>query len=213
MNHQIPETQTIIEAVRTKLKHTENKCSSSVEFHVGKTWTQNPDVIFSVGTTNRTGIENRSSCVSLLCIVCGKNNPFPNQTWATKLSEVWDPTIFMDKYDIAGRPVQFHWHTFSGHAAVQIKRGIRTFLGSTEPWDFRSQFMFMSMFNDIEDQKPSNEQKLFRKRKICYRICKANPVRSLVFLWTWTRKSVVPYKLGQTSQRMGSHRQENEAEV
>ena len=52
-----------------------------------------------------------------------------------------------------------------------------------------------------------------RKRKRGYRICKTIPVKSLVFLWTWTRTSVVPYELGQTSQRMGSHRQENDTEV
>ena len=33
---------------------------------------------------------------------------------------------------------------------------------------------------------------------------------SLVFLWRWTGKSVVPHELGQTSQRLGVHRQEND---
>ena len=34
-----------------------------------------------------------------------------------------------------------------------------------------------------------------------------------LFLWTSTRKSRVPCKLGQTSRRMGSHRHENVREV
>ena len=40
----------------------------------------------------------------------GKNNAIAKQAWATKLSEAWYPTTFMDKYGITGRPVQFHGH-------------------------------------------------------------------------------------------------------
>ena len=99
--------------------------------------------------------------------------------------------------------MQLHWHIFWGLTAIPIKREIQTFLGSTETWDCRDRIMFMSAFNDIEHRKPDNEQTCTRG----YRICKAIPVVSLVFLWTWTRKSVVPYELGQTSRRLGSHRQ------
>ena len=39
MNHQIPETQTVIEAVRTRLEPSRNNALNSVEFHHGKTGT------------------------------------------------------------------------------------------------------------------------------------------------------------------------------
>ena len=45
------------------------------------------------------------------------------------LSEVRDPTTFIEKDDITGRPVQFHWHIFSGHTAIHIMREIQRFLG------------------------------------------------------------------------------------
>ena len=59
-------------------------------------------------------------------------------------------SMFIDKYDITGRPVQFHWHTFSDHTALQIKREIKTFLGSTEPWDFRGRTILICVLSDIE---------------------------------------------------------------
>ena len=45
---------------------------------------------------------------------------------------------FVDKYETTVRPVQFHWHVFSGHTAIQITR------------ELQGRIMFMSMFNDIE---------------------------------------------------------------
>ena len=45
---------------------------------------------------------------SVLCVV--NNNAFPNQTWATELSEAGDSSTFMDKCDITGRPVA-HFQT------------------------------------------------------------------------------------------------------
>ena len=57
---------------------------------------------------------------TVLCV--GNNNAIANEAWATKLPEVWGPTTFMEKYDITGRPVQFHWLIFSGHTAIQLMR-------------------------------------------------------------------------------------------
>ena len=71
----------------------------------------------------------------------------------TKLSEIWDSSTFMDMYDIMGRPVQFHWHTFSGNTSIQIKGEIKTFLGSMEPCDFKGRITFMSTFNDMNIEK------------------------------------------------------------
>ena len=48
--------------------------------------------------------------VSSDSVWCVGYNTFPNQTEATNFVEVWDPTTFMDNYDITGRPVQFHRH-------------------------------------------------------------------------------------------------------
>ena len=59
---------------------------------------------------------------SVSCV--GHNDAIANQAWTTKFSEVWDPMTFMRKYDITGRPVQFHWLIFSGHTAIQIMRDI-----------------------------------------------------------------------------------------
>ena len=38
----------------------------------------------------------------------GKNNAIAKQAWATKLSEAWYPTTFMDKYGVTNRPVRLH---------------------------------------------------------------------------------------------------------
>ena len=51
---------------------------------------------------------------------------------------------------MTGRLVQFHWHEYCGHTALQIKNEIHKFLGSTKPHDVRGRIKFMSMFNDIE---------------------------------------------------------------
>ena len=75
----------------------------------------------------------------------GNNKTRANQAWATSM----DPTTFTGMYCITGRPVQFHWHTFSRHTASQIMRENQTFLGSTEPCGFKGRIKFMSMFNDI----------------------------------------------------------------
>ena len=34
---------------------------------------------------------------------------------------IFSDGTFMEKYDIAYRPVQFHWHMFPGHTAIQIE--------------------------------------------------------------------------------------------
>ena len=101
--------------------------------------------------------------------------------------------------------------TFSGHTAIQTKRDMQTFLGSTDLCGFRGRIINMSMFNDIEHRKP--RANMSRKRERGDQKCNAIPTGSLVFLWTWKRKSVVTYDLGQTSQRRGSHRQERDTEV
>ena len=44
-----------------------------------------------------------------------------NEPWATKPSEE-DRMTVIDRYDITGRRVQFHWRKFSGHSTTQIKR-------------------------------------------------------------------------------------------
>ena len=93
----------------------------------------------------------------------GKNNAIAKQAWATKLSEAWYPTTFMDKYGITGRPVQFHGHTFSGHPAIQIMS--HTFLGSTETCVFKGRIIFMSMFNDIEYWIKDNQYVCSNKKK------------------------------------------------
>ena len=121
----------------------------------------------------------------------------------TRLLKCGISSSFMEKYDITGRTVQVRWLTFSGHTAIQIKREIQTFLGSTEPCAFRGGIMFMSMFNDVEYQKPGNEQKCFEYEKEVTEYTKAILVRL---------KECGTVR-GQTSRRMGSHRKENNTEV
>ena len=106
-----------------------------------------------------------------------------NEAWATKLSEVWDPMTFTDKYEIT-RADQFNFIRmyFLATTALQITKEVQTFLGSTRPIDVKGRIIFMTMFNDIEWWKRGNEQNMSRKRKRGYRICKAIPVRPLVFL-------------------------------
>ena len=60
--------------------------------------------------------------------------------------------------------------------------------------------IFASLFNDIKRKRQWTTMP--RKRKRGYRIRKTHPVRSLVLLWTWTRKSVAPL-------RAGTHQPEN----
>ena len=58
-----------------------------------------------IGLLLRTDVHVYSD--SVLCV--GSNNVIHNQTWTTKLLEIWDPMTFIDKYDITGRLVQFHF--------------------------------------------------------------------------------------------------------
>ena len=94
------------------------------------------------------------------------------------------------------------WCNFIGTLYHATQRSnSRDKIRHTEPWDFRVRMRFMSTISDIAYNKPGNE-KMSRKRRRGYRICKA--IRSLVFLF----KIVVPYEAKQTSWRMGSHRQD-----
>ena len=78
-----------------------------MESHYGEIAQQNPGNIFllesPVGRLVRTHVHVLSDCV-----VCGNNDAIANESWVTQLSEAWDPMTFIDKYDITGRPVQFH---------------------------------------------------------------------------------------------------------
>ena len=99
----------------------------------------------SVGDTNKESIEQR--CTSLLdSILCvGGRNAIANEAWATKISKVWDPMTFIDKFDITGRPVQFHWHICSGHTRLQVMHERNSnILGIHGPCGSESRIIFMS---------------------------------------------------------------------
>ena len=55
--------------------------------------------------------------------------------------------------------------TFSGHTAIQTKRDMQTFLGSTDLCGFRGRIINMSMFNDIGHRKPGKEQTCLENAK------------------------------------------------
>ena len=63
---------------------------------------------------------------SVLCVGCRN----ANEAGATKISEVWNPMTFIDKYDITGPSVQFHWHLFLGTQRSRSKMGSN---GSEDP--------------------------------------------------------------------------------
>ena len=87
------------------------------------------------------------------CIRSRNNNVIAHQAWATKLSEKWDSSTFMDKYDITDRLMQFQWHIF--HATQRSKSEKNSkILG-----DFIGQTILMSMFNDIIYWIKVNQQK------------------------------------------------------
>ena len=110
------------------------------------------------------------------------------------------------------KSVQFHWHTFSGHTAMQIMREIQTFFGPTEPCDFKGRIIFMSMFNNIERWTKDDQQKCLAKAREVTEYAKQFPVRSLVLPWSLTRTIVVSHALEQTKRSVGSHRQEKDTE-
>ena len=94
-------------------------------------------------------------------VLCeGNNNALPNQTWTTKLPEIWDSLTFMDKCDTTGRPVQLDWHIFSGHTPLLMKRQIQTCFGCTETESCSCLF-----FNDIEYKKPGKVQQCRTRTK------------------------------------------------
>ena len=131
MNHQIPKTQTIIEAVRTRLEHLKNNAFKFFGISLRYDWDTescNHSSLVEQPDGQQLRTEVRVFSDSAMC--AGNKKAYPNQTWATRLSELWESSTFMDKYDITGRPVQFHLHKFSGHTVIQIKREIQTFLGS-----------------------------------------------------------------------------------
>ena len=59
----------------------------------------------------------------------GGHNAIADEAWAAKTSEVWDPMTLKDKYDITGRPVQFHGHIF---LATQRSRST---MRTKDSWD------------------------------------------------------------------------------
>ena len=78
---EIPKTHTIFKAVRPGLEHLKKQCLGiQWNFILAELAHWILEEFLFVGTTSRTVIENKSSCVLWLCIVCGKNNAFPNQT-------------------------------------------------------------------------------------------------------------------------------------
>ena len=138
-------------------------------------------------------MENGCTCILRRCAMCEKEeNTIANLARATKFSELWDPTTFMDKYDVTGRPVPFHWHIFSGHTTIQLKRE-----KFRQSWDPRNRGIseaeayscLCSTTLKIRNLAMSKHVPKTQKR---LPTCKAIPVRSLVFLWIWPRKSVVP---------------------
>ena len=90
---------------------------------------------------------------SVLCV--GNNNAIANEAWATKVSEMWASMTFTDKYDILGRPDEFHWHIFSGNPNHERNSN---FLGSTRPCGFTGRITFMPLLNDIEWWTKDTEQ-------------------------------------------------------
>ena len=176
---------------------------NSMEFHAAKLGHGILEQFMSVGTTNRS-IEKRSSCVLYSVL------------WETTLSEMWDSSLFMDKFDLTGRPAQFHWHIFRPHSAPNQGREIQTFLGSTEPCDLRGRIIFMSVFNDIEFRKPCNDQTCLDAKEVTeyarvFQVnqwCFCGPGQESV--WYHTSSD---HPAGQTSRRMGSRRQENDTEI
>ena len=156
VNHQIHRTQTIIETAHARPQDLTNVAAEFSAISFGKIGKQNPGIIFldsSVG-----------------------NNAIPLQAWATRLSEVWDPTTFMDKYDITGRPNS----TGTCFQATQRSESWDKFKHS---WDPRNRVI---------------------SRNRGDRIREAIQVRSLMSLWTWTRTSMVLHVLEQTKRSMGS---------
>ena len=65
-----------------------------------------------IRSLSRTNVHVYSD--SVLCV--GGQNAVAIDSWATEISEhFFQPPEFEDKYDLTARPVQFHWHIFSGH--------------------------------------------------------------------------------------------------
>ena len=115
-----------------------------MEFHRGKIGQQNLGVFFQLESTRGRPLRTDGHVSSDWR---GNINASTNEAWATKLSEVWSPMTFIDKYDITGRPVQFPWHIFPGHTAIQIMREVQTFLGTTIPFGLMRESYFMSTLN------------------------------------------------------------------
>ena len=99
------------------------------------------------------------------------------------------PDDIIHQYDITGRPVQFHWHIFSGHTTIKIMREIQTFTRSPRPCDYDGRFIFMSMFNDIEYWRTTKSAHVLQTQQRLLQYAKL--LKLGVFLWTWTRKNMV----------------------
>ena len=99
-----------------------------VEFHYWQNWQTDSWIILSRLVAPTANL--LTTDVLRLCIMCGNNNAIADQAWATELSEAWDPTTFFDKYDIMGRPMQFHWYIFQ---ATQRSKSRERFKHSWDP--------------------------------------------------------------------------------
>ena len=190
MGHQIHKTQTIIVTLQARLEDLTDVAAEIYGISLLQNWQTESWTIFCLlkspmGSLLRT----ESTCNLRLSIVCvEKNNAIANEASTAKLSEVWDPMTFTDKFDITGRPVQFHWHILSALTAIQIMREILTLLGPTKPCDFKARIVFMLMFNDIQCRILYNQQKCRRNATEVTEHAKQVELGHCGF---WTRTSMV----------------------
>ena len=100
-------------------------------------------------------------CFSI--VLCIGIRAHTNDSWTSKLSEIWDACTLQDKHDIKRQHIEFHWHFFYRETwnrggsylttSIQRKDGTKSLLGT------------MSMFNDIEWHKRGNEDVYIRNAK------------------------------------------------
>ena len=85
-------------------------------------------------------------------------NPPPNIVWEDKLTWFKSSSQYRALNAIDGEPMEFEWNIFPGFTTLQLCNKVQEFLSeiNVEPEDSTGRIIFMSMFNEINEQRNAN---------------------------------------------------------
>ena len=92
---------------------------------------------------------------SVLCLGMIHENPQSNDAWEQRLGWFKSSSKYRNFDRIDGEPMEFEWNIFPGFNTLQLSEEVKRLLLRLDetPENFTGRIIFMSMFNDISEQK------------------------------------------------------------